>query len=134
MSKGGAITQKGPGHSSDKKAQKEQQMRAREKLLINNGGTVVLGSHSMPHAAMGPLQQNKMMTNGGQIPTIVNGLSGIPGSATNGIAHQNGMIMNGTNVGEQTSAGVLKNGSLASTAASTGNKIQRANTNSIGKY
>lgn len=56
MSKGGAITQKGPGHSSDKKALKEQQMRAREKLLINNGGTVVLGSHSMPHAAMGPLQ------------------------------------------------------------------------------
>jgi hypothetical protein len=40
-------------------------MRAREKLLINNGGTVVLGSHSLPHAGMGPLQQNKMVANGG---------------------------------------------------------------------
>jgi len=47
--KGGASTQKGP--SSDKKSLKEQQMRAREKMLINNGGTV-LGSHSMPHAMM----------------------------------------------------------------------------------
>lgn len=75
-------------------------MRAREKLLINNGGTVVLGSHSMPHAAMGPLQQNKMMANGGQMPTMGNVLGGMPGSATNGIAHQNGMMINGNNAGD----------------------------------
>ena len=54
--KGGASTQKGP--SSDKKSLKEQQMRAREKMLINNGGTV-LGSHSMPHAMMNLHQQMK---------------------------------------------------------------------------
>jgi len=50
--KGGASTQKGP--NSDKKVMKEQQMRAREKMLINNGGTV-LGSHSLPHALMNPM-------------------------------------------------------------------------------
>jgi len=33
-------------------------MRAREKMLINNGGTV-LGSHSMPHAMMNLHQQMK---------------------------------------------------------------------------
>lgn len=61
-----------------------------------------------------------MMANGGQLPTMgSNGLGGIPGSATNGITHPNGMMMNG-NGGDQTNMAALKNGSLASTAASTG--------------
>lgn len=72
--KGGASTQKGPG--SDKKALKEQQMRAREKMLINNGGTV-LGSHSMPHAMMNLHQQMKPV----QPP------SGITGSLGGSIAY-----------------------------------------------
>lgn len=98
-------------------------MRAREKLLINNGGTVVLGSHSMPHAAVGPLQQNKIMANGGQLPTMgSNGIGGIPGSSTNGITHQNGIMMNGVNSADHANIAALKNGSLASTAASTGKK------------
>jgi hypothetical protein len=61
------------------------------------------------------------MANGGQLPTIgSNGLAGIQGSTTNGITHPNGMMMNGNISGDQTNVAALKNGSLASTAASTG--------------
>jgi hypothetical protein len=67
-------------------------MRAREKLLINNGGTVVLGSHSMPHGAMmNPLKTGPVGTisapNGailaGSLPVGMSG-SGIGPGMMNG--------------------------------------------------
>jgi hypothetical protein len=49
-----------------------------------------------------------------------NGIGGIPGSSTNGITHPNGIMMNGVNSADHANIAALKNGSLASTAASTG--------------
>lgn len=70
-------------------------MRAREKMLINNGGTV-LGSHSMPHAMMNYQQQMKP----------VHPPSGITGSLGGSVAYgsetggQGGQTLNGASNGK----------------------------------
>lgn len=68
-------------------------MRAREKLLINNGGTVVLGSHSVPHAAMmNPLKQGGAGTISAPNGAILAG--SLPGGM-GGSAIGPGMMMQG---------------------------------------